>query len=115
VDDDSRNIFAMCAVFKSKGIKHLIAKDGEEALRMLEENPEIDTVLMDMMMPKMDGFEATRRIRGIEKYRDLPVIALTARAMKGDREKCFEAGVTGYVSKPVSIEELFRELGMQLD
>ena len=110
VDDDERNIFALTAIFKSKGLKYLTAVDGREAIRMLEENPQINLVLLDMMMPVTDGFEALRQIRMHEKLKEMPVIALTAKAMLGDREKCLEAGANGYVSKPVNVAELFNEI-----
>jgi len=114
VDDDRRNIFALSAVLKAKNIKLLTAIDGNDGLKMLNENPHIDLVLLDMMMPVMDGYETLGRIRATPRIKDLPVISLTARAMVGDREKCMEAGATDYISKPVDTEELFRVLNKYL-
>jgi len=110
VDDDEMNIFALSAILKSRKIEHLIAQNGKEAIEMLKNDPQIDVILMDMMMPEMDGYEAIRTIREDEKFKDTPIISLTAQAMKGDREKCLEAGASGYVSKPIDIDELISEM-----
>ncbi len=106
VDDEQRNIFALSAVLKSEGIKCLTAMDGKEGIATLKENPDIDIVLMDIMMPEMDGYEAIRYIRNDVNLKNIPIIALTANAMKGDMEKCMEAGASDYISKPVDIEKL---------
>ncbi len=106
VDDDIRNIYSLTNVLEEEGIHCLTAENGKAALKMLKENPSIDIVLMDVMMPEMDGYEATKEIRGISKFNKLPIIALTAKAMKGDREKCLEAGMSDYIAKPVNIEQL---------
>lgn len=106
VDDDMRNIYSLTNVLEEEGMVCLYADNGKEAIRKLEEHADIDIVLMDLMMPEMDGFEAMRKIRKMEKYIQLPVIALTAKAMKGDREKCLETGFSDYISKPVNIEQL---------
>jgi CheY-like chemotaxis protein/CHASE3 domain sensor protein len=106
VDDDMRNIYSLTNALEEEGLVCLNAGNGIEALQRLEEVTDIDIVLMDLMMPEMDGFEATQQIRKMEKYTKLPVIALTAKAMKGDREKCLEAGFSDYISKPVNMHQL---------
>ncbi|WP_134087717.1 response regulator [Olivibacter sp. XZL3] len=113
-DDDMRNIFALSALLKEQGAKIVVANDGKEAIEVLHKNPDIDLVLMDVMMPVMDGLEAMARIRAEEKYRDLPIIALTAKAMQGDREKCMEAGASEYVTKPLDIAKLLNLLKIWL-
>jgi CheY-like chemotaxis protein/CHASE3 domain sensor protein len=106
VDDDIRNIYSLTNALEEEGMECLNAENGKIAVALLKEDPGIDIVLMDVMMPEMDGYEATRAIRSISKFNKLPVIALTAKAMKGDREKCLEAGMSDYISKPVNIEQL---------
>ncbi len=106
VDDDMRNIFALSSVLEKEELTVVVANDGKEALQRLEENTDTDMVLMDVMMPEMDGYEAIEIIRKKEKYAKLPIIALTAKAMKGDREKCIEAGASDYISKPIDINKL---------
>jgi CheY-like chemotaxis protein len=105
-DDDMRNVFSLTAALEQQGLKVIAASDGKEALKKLEENKTVDIILMDIMMPEMDGYEAIRQIRKQSRYKDLPILALTAKAMKGDREKCIEAGASDYISKPVNIEQL---------
>ena len=114
VDDDVRNLFALSSVLEEKGFKLSLAKTGKEAVRCLNEDPAIDLVLMDIMMPEMDGYEATREIRKQERYRALPIIALTAKAMRGDRAKCIEAGVSDYLAKPVDTDKLLSMLRVWL-
>ncbi len=106
VDDDVRNIFALTAVLERHKMAVLSAENGRAALEQLVQNPDVDIVLMDIMMPEMDGFEAMRQIRQMKQFESLPMIALTAKAMKGDREKCIEAGASDYVSKPVDTDQL---------
>lgn len=105
-DDDVRNIFSLTKALEVHGMKVIPAMDGKEAIAALEKNPEIDVVLMDMMMPEMDGYETIREIRASFKYRNLPVLAVTAKAMMGDREKCIAVGASDFISKPVDIDQL---------
>jgi CheY-like chemotaxis protein len=106
VDDDVRNIYSLYTVLERQGMQITIANDGKEALEKLKEEKDTDIVLMDTMMPEMDGIECTKRIRQQSQFKSLPVIALTAKAMKGDREKCLEAGASDYISKPLDIDKL---------
>ena len=106
IDDDSRNIFALAAVLKSKRYTCLSASRAADGLDILARQKDIGVVLMDMMMPDMDGYEALGKMRENEKMKHIPVIAVTAQAMTGDKEKCIEAGANGYVSKPINVEEL---------
>jgi CheY-like chemotaxis protein len=106
VDDDMRNIFALATVLDDHGMEIVSADNGREAIRQVEADPGIDIVLMDIMMPEMDGYETTRQIRRNPRFRSLPIIALTAKAMKGDREKCLEAGASDYIAKPVDTDQL---------
>jgi len=106
VDDDMRNVFALSAVLESNKMKVLTASDGREALEQLKKFPDTHIVLMDIMMPEMDGYEAMQRIRKDLKMMELPIIALTAKAMAGDREKCITAGASDYITKPVDMQKL---------
>jgi CheY-like chemotaxis protein len=106
VDDDVRNLFALQSVLEERGIQVLHADNGRVAIEILQQHQDVDLVLMDTMMPEMDGLSATRAIRDIVRYRSMPIISLTAKAMKGDREKAIEAGATDYVTKPVDSERL---------
>ena len=110
VDDDARNIFALSSVLERRGMQVLTATTGREAIALLEETPGVAIVLMDIMMPEMDGYETMQVIRGKSEFRRLPIIALTAKAMKGDREKCLEAGASDYLAKPVNTEQLLSAL-----
>lgn len=106
VDDDMRNVFALSAILDQHGLKIEIANDGIEALEKLDELDKVDIVLMDIMMPRLDGYETMKRIRGNYKLQKLPIIALTAKAMKEDRDKCIEAGANDYITKPVDTDQL---------
>jgi CheY-like chemotaxis protein len=106
VDDDMRNIYSLTNALEEEGLHCVVAENGKVAVQMVKENSSIDLILMDIMMPEMDGFEATRAIRGMVEFKKIPIIALTAKAMKGDREKCLEAGMSDYISKPVNVEQL---------
>ncbi|HLP21356.1 MAG TPA: response regulator, partial [Chitinophagales bacterium] len=106
VDDDMRNVFALSKILKERGMQVVKAENGINALEMLEANQDVSIVLMDIMMPEMDGYEAMRRIRAKEQFTRLPIIALTAKAMKDDKQKCIDAGATDYISKPVDVERL---------
>jgi CheY-like chemotaxis protein/signal transduction histidine kinase len=106
VDDDMRNIFALTSVLESHEMTVSYAENGKDGIILLQSTPDIDLVLMDIMMPEMDGYETIRRIRKDNKYQSLPIIALTAKAMKGDREKCIVAGASDYISKPVNSDQL---------
>jgi HAMP domain-containing protein/CheY-like chemotaxis protein/signal transduction histidine kinase len=114
VDDDVRNIFALSSVLERRGMHVLTASNGNEAVNILETTPDLAIVLMDIMMPGMDGYETMRVIRQEPSHRRLPIVALTAKAMKGDREKCLEAGASDYLAKPVNTDQLLSALRMWL-
>jgi CheY-like chemotaxis protein len=114
VDDDARNIFALSSVLERRGMRVLTATTGSEAISVIESLPDVAIVLMDIMMPGMDGYETMQMIRANPAFRRLPMIALTAKAMKGDREKCLEAGASDYLAKPVNTEQLLSALRMWL-
>jgi len=110
VDDDVRNVFALTSALELHGLRVLYADNGAEGIRVLTQRPEVDVVLMDAMMPDMDGNETTRIIRSLPQGKDLPVVFLTAKAMPGDRESSLAAGATDYVTKPVDLDELLRRM-----
>jgi len=114
VDDDVRNIFALSSVLERRGMSVLTATTGREAIETLQAKPEVAITLMDIMMPEMDGYETIRRIREIPAFRRLPIVALTAKAMKGDREKCLDAGASDYLAKPVNTDQLLSALRLWL-
>jgi len=113
-DDDVRNIFSLTKALELQNMCVLSAIDGKEALQRIAEHPDIDLILMDIMMPEMDGYQAIRHIRQQPRYRNLPIIAVTAKAMTGDREKCIEAGASDYISKPIDIDQLLSLLRVWL-
>jgi CheY-like chemotaxis protein len=106
IDDDVRNVFALTSALESRGMQVLFAENGRDGLEVLKANPGVDLILMDVMMPEMDGYQTTRAVRQIPQFRRLPIIALTAKAMKGDREKSIAAGASDYITKPVDIDQL---------
>ncbi len=110
VDDDQRNIFALRLTLKAKGYQVLSSTTAQEAIQLLESNQDIVLVLMDMMMPEIDGYEAIRLIRDSSFIDQLPVISVTAQAMSGDREKCLAAGAQSYISKPIDVDKLMGEI-----
>ena len=114
VDDDVRNIFALNSLLERHGMNVITATNGHDAIKLLDSNPDLSLILTDVMMPEMDGYETMRRIREIPAFRSLPIIALTAKAMKGDREKCLQAGASDYVAKPVNTEQLLSLVRMWL-
>ncbi len=114
VDDDVRNIFALTSALETYNMEVLRAENGREGIELLEQNPDIDVVLMDIMMPEMDGYETMQAIRQIEQFQQLPIIALTAKAMKADRDKCIEAGASDYIAKPLDMDQLLSMLRVWL-
>ena len=114
IDDDMRNIFSLTSALEMHGMEIIFAENGREGIEKLKQTPDVDVVLVDIMMPEMDGYETMREIRKLPDFGTLPLIAVTAKAMKGDREKCLEAGATDYVSKPVDIDQLLAVLRVQL-
>jgi CheY-like chemotaxis protein len=110
IDDDTKNIFALKATLRSKSFDCVSCLSAQEALDILQTDETIDSILIDMMMPEMDGYEAIPRIKALENRRDTPIIAVTAQAMVGDREKCLAAGATDYISKPIDVDRLLQVL-----
>jgi len=115
VDDDSKNTFALRAVLQSRGFICISAQSAQDGLDHLLDNKEIGIVLMDMMMPDMDGYEAISKIKAEETLKDIPIIAVTAQAMAGDKEKCLLAGASDYLPKPVDIDLLINKINHYLD
>jgi CheY-like chemotaxis protein len=114
VDDDARNIFALTTLLENYEMEVISATNGRQAVEIIENTPDLSVVLMDIMMPEMDGYQTMREIRKYPQYRTLPILALTAKAMKGDREKCLEAGASDYIAKPVNTEQLLSLLRVWL-
>jgi CheY-like chemotaxis protein len=115
VDDDIRNVFALTSALETHGMEVLHAESGKEGIDLLKRSADIDVVLMDVMMPGLDGIDTMRIVRQLDGYRELPIIAVTAKAMMGDREKCIEAGATDYVAKPVNMDVLLATLWRSID
>jgi CheY-like chemotaxis protein len=114
VDDDARNIFALTTLLENQEMEVVSATNGRQAIATIEQDPGVNVVLMDIMMPDMDGYETLREIRKNPRFRSLPILALTAKAMKGDREKCLEAGASDYIAKPVNTDQLISLLRVWL-
>ena len=114
MDDDARNIFALTTVLENQDMEVVSATNGRQAIDIIQETPELSVVLMDIMMPEMDGYATMREIRKDPKFRMLPILALTAKAMKGDREKCLQAGASDYIAKPVNTDQLLSLLRVWL-
>lgn len=108
IDDDSRNIFALQLTLKARKYKFLSSQNANEGLQLLQANPNIGLVLLDMMMPEMDGYEAIKKIRDSDAYGHIPIVAVTANAMSGDREKCMDAGADAYIPKPIDVDKLLK-------
>ncbi|GAB3995889.1 hypothetical protein GCM10028807_37210 [Spirosoma daeguense] len=106
IDDDSRNIFALTATLRAKGFDCVSCQRAQDALTLLVSDTAIDAILIDMMMPEMDGYEAIPRIKNLPNHADTPIFSVTAQAMVGDREKCLRAGATEYISKPIDVDRL---------
>ena len=114
VDDDARNIFALTSLLENQQMDVISTTNGRTAIEMLRATPDVSLVLMDIMMPDMDGYETMREIRSEARFRTLPILALTAKAMKGDREKCLDAGASDYIAKPVNTDQLLSLLRVWL-
>jgi CheY-like chemotaxis protein len=114
VDDDARNIFALTTVLENYDMEVVSATNGRQAVDLIRETPDLSVVLMDIMMPEMDGYATMREIRQQPEFRTLPILALTAKAMKGDREKCLQAGASDYIAKPVNTDQLLSLLRVWL-
>ncbi|MES2651038.1 MAG: response regulator [Bacteroidota bacterium] len=114
IDDDNRNIFALTAVLKAKKYACLSATSAKKGFNLIEDDNDIAVVLMDMMMPEMDGYQAMAKMRELPKLKEIPVIAVTAQAMVGDKERCLAAGAVGYISKPINIDELIIQINKHL-
>ncbi len=114
VDDDARNIFALTTVLENQEMDVVSATNGRQAIELIQNTPDLGVVLMDIMMPEMDGYETMREIRKDARFARLPILALTAKAMKGDREKCLVAGASDYIAKPVNTDQLLSLLRVWL-
>lgn len=115
IDDDDRNIFALQAVLSSRGYQCITAESGKECLEKLQQNRDIGLALIDMMMPEMDGYQLIKQIRGQRDFMSFPLVAVTARAMPGDKEKCLEVGAKNYISKPINVDSLLQLIEKYLE
>jgi len=115
IDDDIRNVFALTSMLERYGMKVVYAENGREGIERLHQHTNTDLVLLDIMMPEMDGYETARAIRSMPRFEHLPIISLTAKAMKGDREKALAAGASDYIAKPVDVDELLAMMRAWLD
>jgi CheY-like chemotaxis protein len=115
IDDDIRNVFALTSTLEQRGMKVVFAENGREGVERLHQHPNTDLVLLDIMMPEMDGYETAQAIRSMPRFEHLPIISLTAKAMKGDREKAIAAGASDYITKPVDIDHLVSMMRVWLD
>ena len=115
IDDDARNIFALRSALEASAIEVVSAESGQEGIDLLNASPNVDIALIDIMMPELDGYETIRRIRANPRFAELPIIALTAKAMRGDRESCIAAGASEYIAKPVDIDQLISLLRVWLN
>jgi CheY-like chemotaxis protein len=115
IDDDVRNIFSLTSLLERHHMEVMFAENGRDGLEMLKNSPDVDAILVDVMMPEMDGYEAMREIRKMRRFQKTPIIALTAKAMKIDRDKCIAAGASDYVSKPADVDRLLALLRMYLN
>ncbi len=114
IDDDIRNIFSLASALEEYGINLRYAESGRAGLDLLKVTPDVDVMLVDIMMPDMDGYETIREVRALPQFAELPIVAVTAKAMKGDRQKCIQAGASDYVSKPVDIDKLISVLRVSI-
>ena len=114
IDDDVRNIFSLTSLLERHQMEVLFAENGRDGIELLKNTPAVDAILVDVMMPDMDGYQTMREIRKMRSFKNTPMIALTAKAMKGDREKCVEAGASDYVSKPADVDRLLSLLRVYL-
>jgi CheY-like chemotaxis protein len=115
IDDDIRNVFALTSMLERWGMKVVYAENGREGIERLHQHPNTDVVLLDIMMPEMDGYQTARAIRSMPRFEHLPIISLTAKAMKGDREKALASGASDYIAKPVDVDELAAMIQSWLD
>jgi len=106
VDDDVRNVFALTSVLEANGMEVVFAENGKDGIETLRANPDVDLILMDIMMPEMDGYQTMKAVRELPEFKQLPIISLTAKAMKGDREKSIASGASDYITKPVDTDQL---------